>query len=184
VETCFATNKMGIKFTTYNIPYGTIIPIDNSPQLYTDSIVTDTVDWVLLSWDFIPDSSYSNIYIGNFFETDSTDTTAFNCFGYDSYYFIDSVNFICTSESCALNTSDIVSNNSKLFYDYDENIIHLTENLNSAWVLKLYNDNVRIVLTNNGYGSINTNISYLPPGFYVAVLKSGYETVHLKIIRL
>jgi OOP family OmpA-OmpF porin len=184
VETCFATNKMGIKFTTYNIPYGTIIPIDNSPQLYSDSIVTDTVDWVLLSWDFIPDSSYSNIYIGNFFETDSTDTVSFNCMGFHAYYFIDSVNVACESEQCILTSNELNRDDLKLIYDANQNIIRLTQNLNSHCSLTIYRENGDVVMTDEGNRNIYTNISSLIPGFYLAFLQSEKQVFQLKIVKL
>jgi hypothetical protein len=101
-DACVASNRMGIRFTTYAYPLDTILPINNYAQVYEDSILIDTLDWVLLHWNFVADSAYTHLYIGNFFESDSTDTLQINCLVPPgrAYYYIDSVNVACISSNC------------------------------------------------------------------------------------
>jgi len=72
-------------------------------QVYTDSIITDTLNWILLEWNYIADSAYRYVYIGNFFDDYHTDTTVINApigqFGI-AYYFIDSINIFCSDTKC------------------------------------------------------------------------------------
>lgn len=69
-----ASNKMGILFSTSN--YDTLVnaPIGNYCQIYTDSIIIDSVNWTLIQKSFIADSNYSYLTLGNFFDSSLVDT--------------------------------------------------------------------------------------------------------------
>jgi len=103
-----AANKTGIRFST--VKYDSLTPPlpNNFAHIFTDSIVTDTVQWLQVSGSFIADSAYSHIVIGNFFDELETDTLIFGGLpfgGSGAYYFIDDV---CVSENasdCELITS-------------------------------------------------------------------------------
>jgi hypothetical protein len=103
-----AANKTGIRFST--VRYDSLTPPvpNNFAHFYTDSIVTDTVQWLQVAGSFIADSAYSHIVIGNFFDELNTDTVIFGgppFGGSGAYYFIDDV---CVSENpadCGLITS-------------------------------------------------------------------------------
>jgi hypothetical protein len=75
---CSASNNIGVRFTTK--PYSASFPppINNTATLNTDTIVKDTLNWILLSWNFTADSAYNYIYIGNFFDNAHTDTVVIN----------------------------------------------------------------------------------------------------------
>ncbi|MBL0103514.1 MAG: T9SS type A sorting domain-containing protein [Bacteroidetes bacterium] len=69
-------------------------PLTNSASFYTDSIVTDTLNWIKITGSVIADSSYSYLMIGNFFDAANTDTIIFggpSFGGSSSYYYIDDV---------------------------------------------------------------------------------------------
>lgn len=85
-------DKIGAKFST--IPYSYSHPglINNSAQVYSSSIITDTLNWTKIKSSFIADSAYSFIMLGNFFNDANTDTT--QTWGNSSctaYYMIDNV---------------------------------------------------------------------------------------------
>ncbi len=86
-----ASNNLGIKFTTQKAAVGNSAIINNFAQLYSDTLITDSTNWVLLHWNYIPDSAYSHMYIGNFFDDAHTDTIALGSFPASVYYYIDSV---------------------------------------------------------------------------------------------
>ncbi len=97
------SDKLGMKFST--IPYSDTTPpaLNNFAHLYTDSIYTDTAQWVKISGSFIADSAYSYIMLGNFFNEANTDTLYFggtNYFTFTSYYFLDD---ICVSTDSSFN---------------------------------------------------------------------------------
>lgn len=96
-ESCCAVNKIGARFTTF--PYTDAnglnpAPINNFAHIYSNAIVTDTSNWTTISGNFIADSSYTYITLGNFF--DSTQITMIDYFNNypqtsASYYYFDDV---------------------------------------------------------------------------------------------
>ncbi len=94
-----ATNKIGIRFSTKQSGGGPYRPaLNNFAHLYTNTILSDTVNWVKISGSFIADSTYSHLTIGNFFDDFNTDTLLIGgpIYGRSaSYYYVDD---ICVSE--------------------------------------------------------------------------------------
>jgi len=93
---CAGCNKLGIKFTMQSYDFLTNqIPLDNIAQVYTDSIIMDTISWVTVGGYFCADSNYQYVSFGNFFE-DIYTSTAGNCTTpvWGAYYFIDDVQVI------------------------------------------------------------------------------------------
>jgi type IX secretion system substrate protein len=99
--TC-AANKMGAWFSSglYQWSNMTPVPRMNQSQVYSDSIVVDTLDWVKIKGTFIADSNYSYIYIGNFFH-DSL-VSFIQQFGphIPSYYYVDNICVSSDSNYC------------------------------------------------------------------------------------
>jgi hypothetical protein len=106
-----ATNNLGVRFT--NMPPPTnpwaVLPsplTNNISQVYSTSIITDTINWTTISGSFVADSAYNYIVIGNFFTDSLTDTltiipTGSNGF-YGSYYFVDDICVSTDSSFCLL----------------------------------------------------------------------------------
>jgi hypothetical protein len=86
-----ATNKIGIKFSTVSYSYSNPIPIDNIAQIWTDSIISDTTNWITISGTFIADSSYEYLSIGNFFVDSLTSVLLLDSNGSLSHYFVDDI---------------------------------------------------------------------------------------------
>ncbi len=91
-----AINKIGVKLST--IAYydsGSFnrypIPIDNRAQVFTDSVITDTLNWVKISGSFIADSTYKYLSIGNFFKDSATSYIRFDSISTAAYYYVDDV---------------------------------------------------------------------------------------------
>ena len=99
-----ATNKIGIKFST--VLYSTANPISNNndAMVFTDSIVTDTLNWTEISGFFIADSAYQYLSIGNFFTDSATSYLRFDTISGLSYYFVDDV---ILKDSISMNIPEI-----------------------------------------------------------------------------
>jgi len=92
-----ATNNIGAGFLTspYHWPSNPLA-VTNNPKVYSNSIITDTLNWVQIFGSFTADSSYQYIVLGNLFDDSNTDTLIIdanasptgNCF---AYYFIDDI---------------------------------------------------------------------------------------------
>ncbi|MBI2968312.1 MAG: T9SS type A sorting domain-containing protein [Bacteroidetes bacterium] len=100
-ETNLGVNKMGVKFTNGSIP-----STDNSPQVFANSVITDTSGWTTVSGSFIADSAYSYIFIGIFFdEANVTSVKFLPTAPYPmskdrAYYYIDDVCVSADSLTC------------------------------------------------------------------------------------
>ena len=99
-----AINKMGMKFSTIPYSINTPPPLTNSAHVYTNSIITDKINWTKISGWFMADSTYDYIIIGNFFDDAHTDTA--NCAAL-SYYYVDMVCVSTDSLTCANNGEGI-----------------------------------------------------------------------------
>lgn len=110
-----ATNGIGVHFTNsgaYN-SYDRF-PIDNSPHLFCDSVIGEKQGWQTLSWSFVPDSNYTYMVIGNFFNDDHTQLTTLTDGGtqavqeMSSYYYVDFV-VVERSDSCEQTTTGLAT---------------------------------------------------------------------------
>ena len=92
---CLQTNKQGIRFSTIAYDSVNTAPINNFAHIYSDSIISDTVNWTTISGSFIADSVYAFLTIGNFYDDAYTDTLipGFQCAAFAVYY-IDDVEVI------------------------------------------------------------------------------------------
>jgi OOP family OmpA-OmpF porin len=181
---CSASNKLGMRFTTYAYTSANLPAINNYAQVYSDSIIEDTINWVLLSWNYISDSAYTHVYIGNFFDDAHADTTIIAApigqFG-QAYYFIDSVNILCTSQECSVGITEVNKNE----YDviYNDGKIYLKGLKEKQFQFELYNETGQQVMDRLVNGNESIDISERPNGFYIAVLKLSNKTVIKKLIK-
>ncbi len=103
----YATDGLGVFFSVSPYPKSTISTLHVTPQVNYSSygIITDKINWVTLTANFVADSAYQNIIIGNFKHDSITNHSlcAYHCgfrsFDSDSfaYYYVDSVTVIRTS---------------------------------------------------------------------------------------
>ncbi|HRC33341.1 MAG TPA: T9SS type A sorting domain-containing protein [Bacteroidia bacterium] len=177
---CSASNKLGILFTTNPITKLTISDINNFASVYTDSIITDTLNWVMLSWSFVADSAYTGLYIGNFFDDNNTDTLVIAAplgqFGY-AYYYIDSINVYCTSGNCNVGVKDITTNHISVFYNNTSNELNVIFENNSEFKVSIINTLGQICKTVSISITQKFTLPKLSQGIYYAVLQSAKNTV-------
>lgn len=85
-------DKVGLRFA--NVQHTQFTPplINNMADVYTTSIITDSLNWTTIFGMFIADSSYGFIEMGNFFENDSTNIQVLRPQASNwSYYYVDDV---------------------------------------------------------------------------------------------
>lgn len=97
-------NKIGVRFSTIPHSIYNPAPVNNFAHIYTDSIITDTLNWVIIKGEFTADSAYRYLSVGNFFDDAHTDTLMFptNFGSLGAYYFVDDV-CVSTDSSYSLN---------------------------------------------------------------------------------
>jgi hypothetical protein len=84
-------NKLGVLFSTSLYDSLSFAPICNCAQVYSDSIISDTLNWTRITGAFVADSNYSFINIGRFFDDTNTDSIQISGTLGLAYYFIDDV---------------------------------------------------------------------------------------------
>lgn len=107
-----ASDHLGMLFTTFDRQWvwGDPYPaaINQAHILYTQ-ILSDTVGWTLVSGNFVADSAYTYLMIGNFFSNALTDTLHFTsdapAWARYSYVLVDAVCVSPNADGCELSHS-------------------------------------------------------------------------------
>ncbi|MNK11871.1 hypothetical protein D3C87_299200 [compost metagenome] len=96
----YAHNKIGIYFDDGTINHSIDTPgkeiLSVIPQIFTDSIITDTANWIKVEKSFIATGNETHLTMGNFFKNSEVDTTVleYRAWLQYSYYLIDDVSVI------------------------------------------------------------------------------------------
>lgn len=173
-ESCCASNKLGIRFST--IPYSTSnpAPVNNFAHIYSNSIITDSLNWSTISGSFVADSSYKFISIGNFYDTLNTAVIDYyNNYPntYASYYYVDDVRISTDSNFvlAGINTYDNIE--SVVVYPNPTSEKIFIKGLKNSEI-EIYDTLGQRVLQKNYIIGEEINISNLNSGVYLFVIKS------------
>jgi hypothetical protein len=182
-ESCCATNKLGARFTTF--PYtdangNNPAPVNNFAHVYSDTIITDTTNWTIISGFFVSDSSYNYITLGNFF--DSTQTQVIDYFNNypqtsAAYYFLDEVKVSTDS----LFVNQVKENNYDLSFIYFPNptsseVIICVDPFSNS-LLKIYNSIGEKVRSYIIRGQETVYLEGLPNGMYYLKLENRNKII-------
>ena len=72
-----ACNKIGAKFIDDSLLDGPVTgnPVtDNIAHVYTEEIITDTMNWIMVKGTYVAEANYEYLAFGNFFDDFNTDT--------------------------------------------------------------------------------------------------------------
>jgi hypothetical protein len=174
------SNNIGLLFTTNGYSYFNPISINNFAHIYTNSIVTDTLNWIAISGSIIADSAYQYIGIGNFFTDANTDTAWFGGPGCRAIYYADDVCVSTDSLYCASFTTSIDEERSrKAFSIYPNPVreIMQVQSEDAIHTIRIVNSLGQIVMeTNVGANSTTIQVDGLSEGIYIINLSTtgGY----------
>ncbi|MFH0895699.1 MAG: hypothetical protein V2A54_14780, partial [Bacteroidota bacterium] len=84
-------NNLGVYFSTSDWDVATFCQSGMMPQLVNSTIISDTINWTLVSYTFTPTSAYAYFTIGNFSDNASTSTTVVGGGTLNTYYYVDDV---------------------------------------------------------------------------------------------
>ena len=132
--TCFS-NNLGIKLFSFSLDTGIIYQniIDNTSILHEDSVLSDTLNWNEFKGDFIADSAYSFLAIGNFYSPNNTST-----FCYDtlpaafSYVYLDNICLSITENNCNVKAYDPCKNEYDAIPNPTDGILSINKICNNA----------------------------------------------------
>jgi hypothetical protein len=189
VQANCASDKIGALFTTSQYICNSII--NNAPPIYTDSIISDSLNWVRIFGSFVADSAYNNIVIGNFFDDSNTDTLKFfNDFTDNAYYYLDDV---CVSTDSAFaynyvyNTSipEMTSQNQITFFPNPviENL-NIKNSFNEPIDIYIYNVFGELIYSvkNINHKILSVNLPHTQKGLLLVNIKS--QSINYKLLKL
>jgi hypothetical protein len=101
-ESNSANNKIGIQFSTVEYSPSNSSPINNFAHVWSDSIITDTLNWSVIKGSFVADSNYSYLSLGNFFDKQFVDSIVYGS-NFGAYYYYDDVCVSTDSTLCYQN---------------------------------------------------------------------------------
>ena len=184
----FATDGLGVLFTTYGVPYcPSLGTIPNTPQVdYTSyGIITDTMNWTKLSGIFIPDSAYTTLTIGGFKNASNMHILGFNGNAhklepYNSYYYIDNV--VVEKLSATASIASISKDNDVNIYPNpmtDHSTLLFNNRNHQNTILSIFNAQGQIVQQINDIHSDRIIIERngLPSGFYYYQLRNPNKII-------
>ena len=137
---------------------------NNQAAIYTEQVISDTQNWVLVSGWFIADAAYEYIVIGNFFDDAHTTVETITTLGHGgSYCYIDDVCVSADSTQCNVvipflpedtigfpphddSTAVNVPSEVNVYYDALQKTIKLTLP-DGATRVEIYNDIGQLVYT-------------------------------------
>ncbi|MBP7809694.1 MAG: T9SS type A sorting domain-containing protein [Bacteroidia bacterium] len=182
----YATNKIGLRFSTVSSNTTNPAPINNFAHLKTNVIYQDTVNWLKISGSFIADSVYKYILIGNFFNDTNTDTLSYPgpVFGsMAAYYYIDDV-CVSTDSLYALNwtgiTNSLLNEEIRTYPNPVEDFLFL-KGFDQFSEFKLYDlvgNEVKFEVMKDKLDLIN-----ICPGIYFLSCKRNREVYKCKILK-
>jgi hypothetical protein len=175
--TGISSNKIGARFSTVPFSFAHQAPLDNISHLHTDSVITDSTNWVLISGRITADSSYKFLIIGNFYDDLQTSSATITADTKHAYYFIDDVSVVLDSSS--INNIDETSNSPGVFTNREFIII----SGNDLSLVSLFDITGRQLYVNNNSTEKEVKIktSGLKSGLYIAVVRNEGHLSSFKI---
>ena len=188
-----STNNIGVLFSTIPIVFSNPIILPNHAQVYSTNIISDTLNWKIVSGSFVSDSPYNYIFIGNFFDNLNTAHSIINsnpCFAISpdscvAYYYVDDVCVTADSLACDLNPEGIYNlKETKASFNLYPNPVSEQLTVNCEQVAS------RIEITNSLGVTVYTesvnlksktiNLKSFPSGIYFIKLYFGDGTMEVK----
>lgn len=184
------SNNIGARFSNILYSASNPPPINNIAQIYTDSIIEDTLAWQTIAGSFVADSNYQFLAIGNFFQDVNTNTLTFNTNGCLAYYYIDDV-CVSTDSAFAATWTSIKKyredeNSLRAYPNPTSGIIHLVYEEKSTSLFATYNsigEQVfpEMIVTKN---YIELNFNELNEGVYFFQIQTEEKRITKRIIHI
>jgi hypothetical protein len=178
-----AVNKIGMKATTTQYSASMPIAINNYAHIFTDSIISDTLNWVRISGSFVADSSYRYLSIGNFFNDSATTAFYYDTTSVFAYYYIDDV-ILSEDSNCCIGIAEPNStvDQIKVFPNPTRNWIFIDgRNIVKVSIYDLLG-NIRLVQDILFAPTTKIDISQLNTGIYLIHIESLSKNIIKKLI--
>ncbi len=191
VLTRYATDKMGV-LLKMDSTYGQSnwLPWPNYAHVYSEEVISDSLNWTVIQGHFVADSSYRFIYVGNFFGDDQTDTVAMDPNGNTdiSYYYVDDVCLSANPLDCDIGVgihANDVPRELRLWIASNGAIkVPISPNGNLLGV-ELFNAHGELLLASSAVGDgnlLSISPGVLTPGLYILRLTDELTSRSLSFV--
>lgn len=183
-----ACNKLGCKLSTVPFIVDNIIP-DNHANFFSDSVITDTTNWILIKGSFIADSEYNYIAIGNFFDNEYTDTVGPDINIPVCYYYIDAVCLSIDTLSCYPHDGLDPINENFFAFIYPNPFatqLQIQYTITQPGELAVYDAlgrKVKSCSLPSHHKTFQLSLAELPAGIYLVAINSGEEWFTEKVVK-
>ncbi len=191
---CPAINKIGMKFSMMDQgcqwcivgPYNPSL-YTNTSAIYTNTIITDKVNWTEISGWYVADSAYDYVMLGKFFDYAHTDTILGWSSG--SFYYFDNVYVGLDSVSNyheGISNINNFANKISIYPNPATTTLTIHDDIYRVEVLKLYDVYGNLLRNERTYGSQDyiLNLIDLPTGVYILnVQGKNIDKINYKIIK-
>ncbi len=166
-----ASNNIGFRFADVigdNGSGANLIPVNNIAQVYCDTVISDTLNWIRVSGSFIADSSYRYLLIGNHFDDAHTEVNCLSAQQYVSaYYYIDAVS---VSTDSTVGISDMLLNRERIeiYPNPANNTVYLNQQSTVNYII--VDALGRVVQSENNLFANQINIENIPNGIYFLII--------------
>lgn len=168
-------NKLGAKFSTVPYSISSPIPIDNISHAFTNTVISDTLNWVFISGSFIADSAYQFLCIGNFFDNASTTFVQYDTLDLVAYYYVDDIVVSTDSLTTINETTD--EPEWYVFPNPFTDKINITTKRNEVVEISFYDVTARKILNQSFTNSISINAEQLAKGIYLYEVRNKYGVI-------
>lgn len=98
---CCGQDKIGVRFSNQSYSISNPPSTNNSAHIVSNTIISDTLNWIQIFGSFSADSSYSHITVGNFYNNINVSINDIVPANFSSYYFVDDICVSTDSSFCA-----------------------------------------------------------------------------------
>jgi gliding motility-associated-like protein len=176
-------NKIGVRLSTVASADPSIFgPLPNSAHVYTNSMISDSVNWVKIKGSFIADSAYNYIVIGNFFDEANTTKSgtgamyllddvcvspdSLTCYASEPDRFLGNDTALCEGQTLVLNAT--TQNSTYIWQDHTFSPTYTVSNPGVYWV--------KVESNNCGYKVDSIHVIYNKP----PIINLGNDTIICK----
>lgn len=179
-----ASNNFGFRFyTNYTYPNLT----DNFSHINDTTIVTDSINWTHVYGSFVADSAYQYLTIGNFYESQFTDTENIGPFNY-AYYYVDHVCVSINPTTCDIPMSIKLiaeSENSYIYPNPCTEVFFVKQDSKINLKIFLYDLSLRQLKNENINNQIPIEMGSLKSGIYFyEIIENGFILKQGKLVKL
>jgi len=184
-ELTYASNRIGAHFGFENYEWlDNPMPIPNFAQVYTNEIITDTINWIEISGEFLADQAYTHMALGVFFDFDSLEIIQVSSeSSLGSYYFVDEVCLNKAGEVCnVVQSIQNIENDFQFYPNPVKSEFKLKSSLSAEFRLLNSKGNECLSGSVSQNELLEVNVNHLAQGIYYLVVQSESKIWREKLV--